>query len=153
MSITISGDTGVSAVQNGAVDLATDVTGVLPSGNGGLPSSGASGNVLTSNGTAWISQALPAGGVTSLNGETGAIVNTDAQDIGSYVWAVKTGGITFGSTYAGSSLSAAGHTTGSLSAGGYVQYAAGTTLSGTWRAMGSVTNQNTYQLSLFVRVS
>ena len=35
MPTTISGDTGVSAVQNGAVDLTTDVSGVLPVANGG----------------------------------------------------------------------------------------------------------------------
>lgn len=46
---------------------------------------GTSGNVLTSNGTTWTSAALPAGGVTSLNGETGAITNTDYGAIGSYV--------------------------------------------------------------------
>jgi hypothetical protein len=41
--------------------------------------------VLTSNGTTWQSTALPAGGVTSLNGQTGAITNTDLYAIGSYV--------------------------------------------------------------------
>ena len=38
---------------------------------------GASGNILTSNGTAWTSAAPPAAGVTSVNGNTGAI--TSAQ--------------------------------------------------------------------------
>ena len=55
------------------------------SGGTGLTSPGTSGNVLTSNGTTWTSAALPAGGVTSLNGETGAITNTDYGAIGSYV--------------------------------------------------------------------
>jgi hypothetical protein len=40
--------------------LTTGVTGVLPAANGGtsLSSPGASGNVLTSNGTTWTSAAL-----------------------------------------------------------------------------------------------
>lgn len=46
---------------------------------------GTSGNVLTSNGTDWVSQAPPAGGVTSLNGQSGAITNTSLYAIGSYV--------------------------------------------------------------------
>lgn len=40
------------------------------------------GNVLTSNGTTWTSAALPAGGVTSLNGQTGNITNTTFGNIG-----------------------------------------------------------------------
>lgn len=46
------------------VNLATQVTGVLPASNGGtgLSSAGTSGNILTSNGTAWVSQAAAAAG-------------------------------------------------------------------------------------------
>jgi hypothetical protein len=54
-------------------------------GGTGLTSVGTSGNVLTSNGTTWTSSALPSGGVTSLNGQTGAITNTALYAIGSYV--------------------------------------------------------------------
>jgi len=46
---------------------------------------GTNGNILTSNGTTWTSAAAPAGGVTSLNGQTGAVVNTTQFAIGSYV--------------------------------------------------------------------
>jgi len=44
------------------VSLATQVTGTLPAGNGGtgLTSPGTSGNVLTSNGTGWVSSAVSA---------------------------------------------------------------------------------------------
>lgn len=102
MSVTISGDTGVS--------LAANVSGTVAVANGGTGSTsltannvllgngtsavqavapGTNGNVLTSNGTTWTSAALPAGGVTSLNGQTGAITNTDYGAIGSYVIACE----------------------------------------------------------------
>lgn len=47
------------------VSLTSNVTGTLPAANGGtgLASSGAAGNVLTSNGTAWVSQIPAAGGI------------------------------------------------------------------------------------------
>lgn len=53
-------------VAGNLVDLTTDVTGTLPVANGGtgLTSAGASGNVLTSNGSIWTSAVLPAGGLT-----------------------------------------------------------------------------------------
>ena len=48
------------------VSLTSNVTGTLPAANGGtgLASSGTAGNVLTSNGTAWVSQLPAAGGIT-----------------------------------------------------------------------------------------
>jgi len=72
---------------SGQASLTTAVTGTLPVANGGtgLTSAGSNGNVLTSNGTSWVSSAPPAGGVTSLNGQTGAITNTTLYAIGSYV--------------------------------------------------------------------
>jgi hypothetical protein len=92
----------ISAAQ--AVTLAN----ALPAASGGtgLTAPGTSGNVLTSNGTAWTSAALPAGGVTSLNGQTGAITNTDLYAIGSYITGrpQNTTGYAANSTIAGSSL-------------------------------------------------
>lgn len=46
-------------------------------GNGGtgLTAPGVSGNVLTSNGLAWVSQAAPAGAVTSVGGNVGVVTN------------------------------------------------------------------------------
>jgi hypothetical protein len=80
MPITLNGDTGITSP---AIDVTTPIT--VADGGTGLSSVGTTGNVLTSNGTAWVSSALPAGGVTSLNGETGAITNTSLYAIGSYV--------------------------------------------------------------------
>jgi hypothetical protein len=78
--------------------LTTGVTGTLPVANGGTGATtltannvllgngtsalqvvapSTSGNVLTSNGTTWVSQAASGGGVTSLNGNTGALKGMD----------------------------------------------------------------------------
>lgn len=48
------------------VSLTTGVTGTLPAANGGtgLTTPGASGNILTSNGTAWTSSAPAASGTS-----------------------------------------------------------------------------------------
>jgi len=78
MSITLNGTTGVTTP--GVTGLTTALTAA--NGGTGLTSPGSNGNVLTSNGTAWTSTA-PSGGVTSLNGQTGAITNTTIDTIGS----------------------------------------------------------------------
>ena len=75
--------TGTLPIANGGTgttsttfaNLTTNVTGTLPAGNGGtgLSAPGTSGNVLTSNGTAWVSGAPTAGGtVTSVSGSGSA---------------------------------------------------------------------------------
>lgn len=53
----------------------TNSTGIVVPANGGtgLSSPGASGNVLTSNGTVWVSSAPSGGGVSSFNTRTGAV--------------------------------------------------------------------------------
>ena len=58
------------------VNLASQVTGTLPAGNGGtgLTGSGTAGNVLTSNGSAWISQAPAASGVSQARATALAMV-------------------------------------------------------------------------------
>ena len=89
----------------------TDRTLTLPDTSGTLvaPSSaGTSGQVLTSNGSGSSPtyQDLPAGGVTSLNGQTGAITNTSLYAIGSYVTGrtKDNTGYAVDATLAGSSL-------------------------------------------------
>lgn len=65
----------------GAVDLTADVSGILPRANGGtgLNAAGSSGNVLTSNGTNWVSSAPATSGtvttvsVVSANGLAGTV--------------------------------------------------------------------------------
>lgn len=101
MAITLDGTTGITSP---AIDVTTPIT--VADGGTGLSSVGTSGNVLTSNGTAWVSSALPASGVTSLNGQTGAITNTDLYAIGSYVTgrAKNYTNYTVDTTLAGSSL-------------------------------------------------
>jgi hypothetical protein len=144
--------------------IVNGTTGTLSVARGGtgLSSVGTAGNVLTSNGTTWTSSALPAGGVTSLNGQTGAITNTDVNAIGSYISAltietmtVGGGGNVYsaqtGDTYAGSNLrynygglggSQESRPSGLASPGAFVATSdqpysyGGTALSGTWRCMG-----------------
>ena len=69
------GTVSASKIAAGAVDLTTKVTGVLPAVNGGtgLSSPGTSGNVLTSNGTNWVSSApnsIPTGTIISYGSST-----------------------------------------------------------------------------------
>lgn len=73
-----------------------------------LAREGSSGQVLTSNGAGSDPsyQSLPAGGVTSLNGQTGAITNTSQYAIGSSIIGRPKNSTTYASnsTIAGSSL-------------------------------------------------
>jgi hypothetical protein len=125
---------------------------------------GTTGNVLTSNGTTWTSAALPAGGVTSLNGQSGAITNTDYGAIGSYIIAAQD---TFGTierlpnvTVAGSTLIRTTQTAQqgiNINSGAVVNSVAYVSLgfSGTWRRMtrsisGTATNSGG---DLYVRIS
>ena len=61
-SITSSGNLTLGGTLSG-VDLTTQVTNTLPAANGGtgLTTPGTSGNVLTSNGSAWVSTAASGG--------------------------------------------------------------------------------------------
>lgn len=110
-SVIIAGNTS-GTVSLSAPDVAGTTVLTLPATSGtvltttGGVAPGTSGNVLTSNGTTWTSSALPAGGVTSLNGQTGAITNTSLYAIGSYVTGrpQNTTNYTVDSTVAGSSL-------------------------------------------------
>lgn len=67
---------------------------------------GTAGNLLTSVGGTWASAPPPAGGVTSLNSQTGAVVTTGLGDIGSVaVLMIATNtNVAVGSTVAGSDL-------------------------------------------------
>jgi hypothetical protein len=155
-----SGGTGAATLTANAVLVGNGTSAVQ------VVAPGTSGNVLTSNGTTWQSTALPAGGVTSLNGQTGAITNTDYGAIGSYVVGSTTASGTTAyaanDTVAGSSLIVMDSDTGDgpfAGAQGSGSYSSAS-LSGTWRnAAGYVASGNTlgstnYRVpTLWVRVS
>jgi hypothetical protein len=111
----------------GKVALTSDVSGTLPVASGGTGAAtltannvllgngtsavqtvapGTAGNLLTSVGGTWASAPPPAGGVTSLNSQTGAVVTTGFGDIGSVaVLMIATNtNVAVGSTVAGSDL-------------------------------------------------
>jgi hypothetical protein len=122
-----SGTLNVARLPSSGVNAASITTGTLAVGQGGTGATsltannvilgngtsavqvvapGTSGNILTSNGTTWQSVAPAGGGVTSLNGQTGAITNTSLYAIGSYIFG-RPQNITdyaVNSTIAGSSL-------------------------------------------------
>lgn len=100
MAITVSGTT---ITFNDATTQTVGFTNPIPVANGGTGATtltannvilgngtsvvqvvapGSNGNILTSNGSTWTSAAPAGGGVTSLNGQTGAITNTTIDNIG-----------------------------------------------------------------------
>ena len=162
-----NGGTGTTSTT--FANLQSNVSGTLPVGNGGsgattftannvllgngtsafqVVAPGSNGNVLTSNGSTWTS-AAPSGGVTSLNGQSGAITNTTGNTIGSYVVSISTfGSLALFGTVAGSSLLYYNEPTDSSISMG---------LSGTWRYMGNTfttgSSNNPNVPRLYVRVS
>jgi hypothetical protein len=104
-------------------------------------------------------------GVTSLNGQTGAITNTTSGAIGSYTLCLGSQNTSFalGATIAGSSLRTAGNTTTTAQPVNN-QWASSEDsntlgLSGTWRAMNrsgshlSMTGANGYVGNIWCRIS
>lgn len=130
---------------SGKLNVATGSTGTLPTTQGGtgLTTVGTNGQVLQSNGTT-LSWATPSsGGVTSLNGQTGAIDNTTQYAIGSYVSGRPANTTTYNnSTIAGSSLYAIGS--------GIVQWRvdAEQAPSGSWMNAGNAQNTGDGAVSL-----
>lgn len=82
-TLTLSGTLGV---QGGGTGQTTLTSGAVLIGNGtsGITSvsPGASGQVLTSNGSAWVSQAPASAGVSSFNSRTGAVSLTSSDVTG-----------------------------------------------------------------------
>ena len=146
----ISGLTTALTVPQGGTGLATLTANNVVLGNGAstvqFVAPGTAGNVLVSNGTTWTSGGA---GVTSLNGQTGAVVLTNAGDIGSIGVFQNSGNtdVTYGSTIAGSTLrhsdtiNSGGPVTATntpfygvyLTANNASYGGGGTSLSGTWR--------------------
>ena len=157
------GGTGASSITANSVILGNGTSAL--SGNLVAPST--SGNLLTSNGTSWVSS--PPVGVTSLNGQTGAITNTTFAAIGSYFYAIdisipafESGGGTVspGGTVAGSNLYYATEsgTTYDRDSFDPTRYTSAG-LSGTWRRMSHYVKQDRTDLPdyrpvfMFVRIS
>jgi len=148
------GGTGATTLTANNVILGNGTSAV------GFVAPGSSGNILTSNGTTWTSATPAGGGVTSLNGQTGAITNTGLDAIGSYgvfYYAgntnIATGGTSAGSDLRYGAAGSSGNTTtilGDLSPFGGRRNqlnnstfgGGGTALSGTWRRMS--TGSTTY---------
>lgn len=93
-TLTLSGTLGV---QGGGTGQTTLTSGAVLIGNGTLGitsvSPGASGQVLTSNGSAWVSQAPASAGVSSFNTRTGAVTlsSTDVSSALGYTAANANG--------------------------------------------------------------
>ena len=70
-TVTSTGSLTLGGTLSG-VSLTSQVSGTLPAGNGGtgITTPGTSGNVLTSNGSAWVSQAVTASGTFAANNGT-----------------------------------------------------------------------------------
>jgi hypothetical protein len=146
----ISGLTTALTVPQGGTGLATLTANNVVLGNGAstvqFVAPGTAGNVLVSNGTTWTSGGA---GVTSLNGQTGAVVLTNAGDIGSIGVFQNSGNsdVAYGATIAGSTLrhsdtiNSGGPVTATntpfygvyLTANNASYGGGGTSLSGTWR--------------------
>lgn len=176
-----SGTLSTARLPTSGVNASTITAGTLAVANGGTGSTsltanrvllgngtsslqevapGSNGNILTSNGTTWVSSAPAGGGVTSavagngisVSGATGAVTFAVAcpsqGSVGSY---------TFGWTFNGTSVSR-----GSTTSGNNLRYAAGsdagtwyqdgnTISTGTWRNMSGNIADNYF--ALFCRVS
>ena len=175
----ITGLTTALTVAQGGTGAATLTANNVLLGNGTSAlqavATGSSGNLLTSNGTTWTSAAAPAAGVTSLNGQTGAITNTTFDSIGSCAILVsaQNSDTAVAGTIAGSSLrynlstlnvgNNGSLTFGHVTQGSNTYNGGGTSVSGTWRKMSGgpnyavVTNCTDtfyyFMASLWVRVS
>jgi hypothetical protein len=154
----ITGLTTALTVAQGGTGATTLTANNVVLGNGtsapNFVAPSTSGNILTSNGTTWTSTAPAGGGVTSLNGQTGAVVTTDYDAIGSvgqYIYAATgtaslntTLYLNAAATIAGSSFRSDIGTSGQYTGTTPVAYyrltnttynGGGTALSGTWRVM------------------
>jgi hypothetical protein len=149
--------TGSNVTSLNASNVASGTLAVARGGTGTASPSLVGGTNITISGS-WPNQTVTAsgGGVTSLNGQTGAITSTNVDSIGSYQSVVygisasssppsQTTVVSTNSTLAGSNLRY--NYSGAQYIGseyqndggtGYVYNGGGTALSGTWRAMSPV---------------
>jgi hypothetical protein len=154
---------GTLAVGRGGTGATTLNAAAVIIGNGTsaptFVAPGSNGNILTSNGTAWTSAAPAGGGVTSLNGQTGAITNTGTNVIGSYLVAGfsagdNRGSMTFGTTQPGGNINRYAYIFFCSCAGQNTpQQNQSISVSGTWRTMGGGIGGVQPIQSLWVRIS
>jgi hypothetical protein len=179
---TLPAVSGANLTSLNASSVSSGTLAVARGGTGTASPSLVGGTNITISGT-WPNQTVTAagGGVTSLNGQTGAITNTDYGAIGSYViaYGATSVGYTAGSTIAGSSLLRAAYlgdnpsdagglnvytvasagggttTTTTIITGAGAWSRTGLGLSGTWRSMtnSGVAISGGNQQNLWVRIS
>lgn len=155
--------TGTVAVARGGTGAATLTANNVVLGNGTsavlFVAPGTNGNVLTSNGTTWTSAAVPSSAPTTTQ-VLDATAGLTAGNVGTYAFcgnssAGTTFSMTFGDTRAGSSLAPYAALGDSIDGVG-TSLSRGSTLSGTWRVLGTIGstggfNATGYAGSLFVR--
>lgn len=169
-SIAASSLTGTVSIAQGGTNngsLAVTAGGVVYTDGSKLVNVGAgtAGYYLQSNGASAPTWTAVSGGVTSLNGQTGAITNTDLYAIGSYVLGRPKNTTTYSvnSTIAGSILytvpgdvhyvAAAVNNFAVINTGGTSGFTQTLVNTGTWRAMATADGSTYYGSVLWVRIS
>ena len=135
---------------------AATVTTVTQANIAGAVTPSTSGNVLTSNGTAWTS-ATPASSAPTTAQVGTATAGLAAGALGSYAFLTynSTSDISFGTNYAGSSLlSGSVGVNGTTAGNNYSSALQGSSQSGTWKCMGQGTGgYGVYKTVVFLRVA
>lgn len=133
---------------------ATGTWNINITGSAGYAASAGNGGVTSVNGmTGAVS--ISTGGVTTLNGAAGGIINTTQDTVGCYealLYASTNSSLSPGTLYAGSSLRR--NFSANTNSFDQVGVLTGGACSGTWRCMSPTTNSGggTYSIGLFVRV-
>jgi hypothetical protein len=154
MSIILNGTTGITTPDLTSTDDITANSATVLTSASNIPAANLTGSLPAIDGSALTG----VGGVASLNGETGAITNTDLASIGNTVTGLKSGYYNVGSNFS------LGTTYTSISA--YTLQGDGarainvTAVAGTWRCIGGMGGayiqggpQSNMIQGLFVRVS
>jgi hypothetical protein len=134
-TLTLSGTLGVQGGGTGATSLTSGAV-LIGAGTSAVTSvsPGTSGNVLTSNGSAWVSQAPAASGVSSFNSRTGAVTLLSSDVTNALGYTPASGTVTSVSgtgSVNGLSLSGTVTSSGSITLGGSITSVATTaTISG-----------------------